>query len=121
MSRVLLVNSAYTWQTVFGRVFFVFTQHVLLIFDIGLLVVGPLFLLFLYNPHALRPSWWLEEWLKFKELRNVLLWAKFWVVVIIGFLLQAVLVISFLKTNKYVRSALTLGTHGFDLNSSLPY
>jgi hypothetical protein len=99
------VYTAYTWQIVFGRVFFVFTQHALLMFDLGLLVLGPLFLLFLHNSKAV---WWLEQLVEFRRLgwtRNVWTWAKFWVVVILGFLLQAVLVMTFLKINKYVRSA----------------
>ena len=98
-----------------------FTQHSLLMFDLGLLVVGPLILLFLHGPIASWPPWWLEGLLRFKGLRNMWTWAKFWVVVIIGFLLQAVLVIVLLKTNKFVRSILTLETRGFIQKSSFPY
>jgi hypothetical protein len=91
---------------VFGRVFFVFTQHALLIFDIGLLVLGPLTVLFLHNSKAVQVSWWLDLLMEFKGLSwmtSCWTWAKFWIAVGVGFLLQAVLVTTFLKTNKYVR------------------
>lgn len=81
-----------------------FTQYTLLIFDVVLLVLGPLVVLILHHPKAVQVSWWLDLLIEFIGLGWMIscwTWGKFWIAVVEGFLLQAVLVTTFLKTNKY--------------------